>query len=1128
MMPGVGAYCIEKGAAATRRVTNFKPLRTSTPLPSAEDITRLLEQPFPAVSGTDNVSVDSIRASKADPELFETAYTDYLHEPQPFPARVTRSSTRALSLQEAQSEPDQDKPLISSSLLDTPIDTTQSNDSSLQTSSVVDTVPMVIEEDIIQDPVTPLFTADIVVPDSSVEQLPSYLSDDLDIAIEPATSQVLNTEPVATPELAHDTVTTQALPLMSETFTELSEPLSVSSDSVISVPILQAAKSLASPLADELSHVTDESVLNYWSPIVNRAMLAWRHEHPERHEPPEEFVVPFNAPGYLPEAYGMALGKMMTFLRHSEKISLTTSPYIVYLAAQSDEPKFEKALQGPDAEAWQKAFEDVEISDLVRRSQFRPVTNAEEIHAIPESDFIGVLIRCTTKRDRDGIFIRRKVRAALRGDLDMHVKDLFTGRFDTYSPSLGWGTFFLLIAMVALHRWYMILVDVTAAFAYNIKRDHPMYVRLKPQWFRDGVARIYEVMCTMYGLKEASMQFYILMSEWLISKHWEYGASARCLFMRGSLVIGLSTDDLLIILKCADRTELDAFIVEFKDRWECTISDPVLKYLGVEINYSADGTIKLAMKLKIEKLKELLYPELGLHVFPEVKVYDPLLSTWSENASNESESLNSTLHFQFRMIVGLILFITKVRYDVLHTISLLSSRTHRPSKLDLAAAVHCANYLMFTRDIPLVFAPAKDSSDIFVRMEGAGDVAFRSRNNSSSQQGSGLKVITDPTLGLLSPTGMVLCSSRASKGMVDLTVNDGETRVHVELAKDCSWSKLFMKDIFGKDSNYDTFKNEPIPIWTDNEALNQNLNTFMLSRNQRHIRAAIHYLKQQEEANVIQSRLQKGTDMTVDTLTKSLPTTKKALDMEVLLGPSKELSAFIETVKHRPRSPFKHRIDECLDPTSPNHEVSLHELVSIAKSTDNKEMDDDCEEDLRLANLAQLAFNNADLNALHLTFLTSAIIPADLSYLSPSEKDQHRISIALDNDPVLYALVAFDLQRSDSMIIQDPPPTDLRKVHWKDTILRRCILSELEACRSGIDVLDIEPSYLAVRSSSVIASELDAISTTSYHLTHLGIPTSSSNSANHSMSSSRHRPRRQGRAAKQRNIAKLLSRYSAK
>ena len=126
-----------------------------------------------------------------------------------------------------------------------------------------------------------------------------------------------------------------------------------------------------------------------------------------------------------------------------------------------------------------------------------------------------MLIRCTTKRDSEGVEIRKKVRAAHRGDLDWTVIELFPGRHDTYSPTLSWATFFMLIALSAHFGWTLSLIDVTAAFAYNQKRDDSMYIRMKSHWFRNGCKRVFEIMCTMYGLKEASLQFYRLTSGWL-------------------------------------------------------------------------------------------------------------------------------------------------------------------------------------------------------------------------------------------------------------------------------------------------------------------------------------------------------------------------------------------------------------------------------------------------------------------------------------------------------------------------------------------------------------------------------------------------------------------------------------
>ena len=121
-----------------------------------------------------------------------------------------------------------------------------------------------------------------------------------------------------------------------------------------------------------------------------------------------------------------------------------------------------------------------------------------------------------------------------------------------------------------------------------------------------------------------------------------------------------------------------------------------MKYLGVETNKLSNGAITLSMKLKIEKLKELIYPELDLHISPNKLIYDPMLLGWSEDLSDQSTLLRKANHFFYRSIVGLSLFITKVRFDDLHVMSLFSSRLKGLSHLDLEFATHAADYLIYT------------------------------------------------------------------------------------------------------------------------------------------------------------------------------------------------------------------------------------------------------------------------------------------------------------------------------------------------------------------------------------------------------------------------------------------------
>ena len=99
----------------------------------------------------------------------------------------------------------------------------------------------------------------------------------------------------------------------------------------------------------------------------------------------------------------------------------------------------------------------------------------------------------------------------------------------------------------------------------------------------------------------------------------------------------------------------------------------------------------------------------------------------------------------------------------LHVMSLLSSRLNGPSHLDLEFAINAADYLIYTRELPLIFYPRYPpmKGEILIDemdVEGATDAAFRSFQSSQTQQGIGFKLSTGRKMGLESKSGMVVAS----------------------------------------------------------------------------------------------------------------------------------------------------------------------------------------------------------------------------------------------------------------------------------------------------------------------------------------------------------------------------------
>ena len=137
-------------------------------------------------------------------------------------------------------------------------------------------------------------------------------------------------------------------------------------------------------------------------------------------------------------------------------------------------------------------------------------------------------------------------------------------------------------------------------------------------------------------------------------------------------------------------------------------------------------------------------------------------------------------------------------------------------------------------------------------------------------------------MGFESKSGMVSASSKRSTGAIDCTVSGWELASGVEGGKEAAWQHLLREDL--------GLIGPPILLLTDNTALLDNVRIFKSSRKQRHVLGNIHFLRQETEAGRSEWGYILCYSMYVDTLTKSLPTSKKAQQLPLLLGESPEVS----------------------------------------------------------------------------------------------------------------------------------------------------------------------------------------------------------------------------------------------
>ena len=77
------------------------------------------------------------------------------------------------------------------------------------------------------------------------------------------------------------------------------------------------------------------------------------------------------------------------------------------------------------------------------------------------------------------------------------------------------------------------------------------------------------------------------------------------------------------------------------------------------------------------------------------------------DGDDNSEEARAELATPYRVLLGKLGYIRITRLDVLHTLSVLAERAHRPTRRDIHGLYWLAAYLLTTEHVPLTFHPVK-------------------------------------------------------------------------------------------------------------------------------------------------------------------------------------------------------------------------------------------------------------------------------------------------------------------------------------------------------------------------------------------------------------------------------------
>jgi len=469
-------------------------------------------------------------------------------------------------------------------------------------------------------------------------------------------------------------------------------------------------------------------------------------------------------------------------------------------------PTIEYAMEH-DWDVWREAVEK-EKANILHEDVSEEIREED----VPEGAYIvKTMVDLTTKvNKKTGEIKKRKCRINARGDLEKR-RNKERGQVVTYSPTAKQQTIMMMIALGAykggqgfkLSGW-----DAEAAFLQTpVKRD--IYIEF-PKQLSEGRRKIRKLKRMMYGLDDASREWFNFVKETLVENEYKQCINDPCAFVKREgeevCIVSVHVDDGTDLCN-SDRLSEELYTILAK-KFKITKQDCLEIQLGMTLEYNEDGSITVTMPVHIRKVIEEVYPE-GTEI---PMITSPMSEKWDEEYQRGADRCDIE---RWMMILGMVVWILRVRLDIACAVSLLCSRTQEATTRDMDELKRLVAYLAFTEKIGVTFHPEEideSKSKNWVEQTGYADAAARAyKEDSQAQNGIATKLG-----GHDSKSGMYMGSSAKNKSMVPLASTGAELAAAVEEVKDIIWSRELLKE-WGFNSEEAT--NVATKVMEDNKSL---------------------------------------------------------------------------------------------------------------------------------------------------------------------------------------------------------------------------------------------------------------------------------------------------------------------